>query len=401
MVRIFRWFRSLAKRAITSLPWVAGGQSPVLYSSERAITLIPLFASVRILADLVASLPVQTYRRVNGRSEPQTFIPPLLFRPAARDNLFEWLHKLVYSLALRGNAYGLIVASDDFGFPTQVEWLHPDEVYVDETRPTQPVYYWRGQVVPTIDIVHIAWVVAPGRVVGLSPVQAFASSIGVGLAATDYGRQWFVNGGVPSLTMRNNAKTLTPTESEEISERLAAKARAGKPLVHGNDWDLKTIEVNAEEAQFLQTIKANATQIAAIFGVPPEMVGGESGGSLTYNSPEQNTIYLVQVTLRPWLKRIEDRVSALLPGSLFARFNADAMIRTDLLSRYQAHEIALRSGWRNRDEIRALEDLGPIPDGTGQIFAQSMFTTPEPAQAARLQIGSGLNGHEIKELSHG
>ncbi|WP_405799287.1 phage portal protein [Streptomyces sp. NBC_01506] len=374
----FRWLASVSKRAITSVPWTAFGQGTGSVSSRRALTLIPLFACVRILADSIASLPIQTYRKNGASREILTFVPSLLFQPAARDNLFEWIHKCVMSMALRGNAYGLITARDDFGYPTSIEWLNPDEVWVDELRPTQPVYYWQGHVVPREQIVHIPWVVLPGKVVGLSPVQDFARTIGIGLSATEYGLSWFDNGGTPPWTMKNSSKALNADEADEISDRLAARVRARKPLVYGADWDFNALKVNPEESQFIETMRLNASQIAAIYGVPPEMVGGDSGGSMTYANVEQNAINFTGFTLRPWLARLEAKLSALMPGKEFVKFNVDAMIRVDLISRYTAYGMALGQGWRNRDEVRAIEDLPPLPDGQGQVYLPvAMLGGPE------------------------
>lgn len=373
----FRVAAGVAERAVDSLPWVQGGPRASVVSAERAVALIPLFACVRLLADNIASLPLKTYRQLGERREPQTFVPQLLFAPAARDDLFQWLHKMVVSLALRGNAYGLIIARDDFGFPTMIEWLHPDEVWVDETRPTLPIYTWMGTEIPREDVFHVPWVVMPGRVVGLSPVSAFAATIGVGLSATEYGRSWFDNGGTPPATMKNSQKTVSFDESEEIRQRLTAAMRTRQPLVFGSDWDFMALQVNPNESQFIETMRLNATQIAAIYGVPPEKVGGETGGSLTYNTVELNAIDMAQSTLRPWLVRIENRVSALMPPRQFVKFNVDAMIRVDTLSRYRAHQIAMLSGWRNADEIRTLEDLPPLPGGAGKIY-KPVATAPEP-----------------------
>lgn len=377
----FRWMAGVSKRAITSLPWSSGGLAGSPASeSARALQLIPLFACVRILADSIASLPVQTYRKNGASREMLTFVPSLLFAPAARDNLFEWLHKCVVSLALRGNAYGLITQRDAFGFPTMIEWLNPDDVWVDELRPTLPIFYWQGVEVPREQIVHIPWVVMPGRVRGLSPVAYFAHTIGVGLSATEYGLSWFDNGGTPPSVLKNGAKTINPEESAEISDRLAARVRARKPLVLGSDWDFEALKVSPEESQFIETMRLNASQIAAIYGVPPEMVGGDSGGSMTYANVEQNANAFVQFTLRPWLSRLEAKLSALMPGREFVRFNVDAMIRVDLRTRYEAHRIALQDGWRNRDEVRAIEDLPPLPPGQhGDIYLPvALLAAAEP-----------------------
>ena len=53
------------------------------------------------------------------------------------------------------------------------------------------------------------------------------------------------------------------------------------------------------------------------------------------------------------------------------------------MTRYQAHQISLNDGWRNRDEIRALEDLPPLPDGQGQVYLPvSMLGGPTNDPAA-------------------
>jgi HK97 family phage portal protein len=379
----FRWLAGVSKRAITSLPWGSGGLPGTTVSSEHAIRLIPLFACVRIIADSVASLPLQLYRKnLDGTRASIDFVPQLLFAPAVRDNLFQWLHKCMVSMAMRGNAYGLVTQRDEFGFPTMIEWLNPDDMWVDELYPTRPVYYWQGREVPLNDIVHIPWVVLPGKVVGLSPVQAFARTIGVGLSATEYGLSWFDNGGTPPATMKNAAKTITPDESEEISNRLSASMRSRKPLVFGQDWDFTALKVNPEESQFIETMRLNASQIASIYGVPPTKVGGDSGGSMTYANVEQEGIDLVTFTLRPWLVRLESKFSALMPGGEFVRFNVDAMLRTSLIERYTAYGMALDQGWRNRDQVRALEDLPPLPDGQGQIYAPGASAPALPRKEA-------------------
>jgi phage portal protein BeeE len=94
--------------------------------------------------------------------------------------------------------------------------------------------------------------------------------------------------------------------------------------------------------------------------VQPELIGGESGGSLTYANVEQRALDFLTFGLRPWLVRLEVGLSALLSSTTTVKFNAAALVRTDLLTRYQAHESAIRAGWKLRSEVRDLEDLPPI-----------------------------------------
>jgi phage portal protein BeeE len=43
------------------------------------------------------------------------------------------------------------------------------------------------------------------------------------------------------------------------------------------------------------------------------------------------------------------------------------MVRFDLKSRYEAHEIAIRAGFLTVNEVRELEDRGPLPDDGGAV----------------------------------
>ena len=70
---------------------------------------------------------------------------------------------------------------------------------------------------------------------------------------------------------------LTVEQADTAAARMKAKLRNGDPFVTGNDWDLDVPTIPAADEAFLRAIN-NATQIASIYSVPPEMVGGTTGG---------------------------------------------------------------------------------------------------------------------------
>jgi hypothetical protein len=71
----------------------------------------------------------------------------------------------------------------------------------------------------------------------------------------------------------------------------------------------------------------------------------------------------------PWIVRIEQSVSTfLLPGLQYIRFNVDARLRAKTKDRYESYQTALSNGFLSADEIRAMEDLGPLPKKLGQRY---------------------------------
>jgi HK97 family phage portal protein len=195
------------------------------------------------------------------------------------------------------------------------------------------------------------------------------------LAAQEYMEAWHATGGVPPGTFKNNSKTVDQKDAAVIKARLVEAIRSRQPIVHGADWDYTAITVPAYEAQFIATLKLGATQLGAIYGVPPELIGGETGGSMSYSSPEQREIELIQLTLLPWMSKVESHLSMLTPRGQCVRFDADALIRLDPLTRWSIYEKQRLIGGANIDEIRNKENMPPLPNGEGQDY------TPLPIAA--------------------
>lgn len=371
---------SVEQRAIVDLPWEAGGAAPSAsrVTFDRAVAFHAVFAAWRYLADQTATLPLHAYRDLGDRRQRMATLPQLFQQPSVQGTLVDWIHRAVISLLSRGNAVGMVTARDGFGFPTGVEWLNMADVYCDDgtgsRSPTgqagsfaRPVWYYQGREVPRDSILHIPWFPIPGRVLGLSPMAAYATTVQAGLGAQEYARDQYGLGQPPG-TYQNTAMVLEQEVAERVKARLVNAIRARQPIVYGKDWIYSPLSINPFEAQFIESQKLGATQIAAIYGVPPEKIGGEAGGSLTYNTVELNQIAAQTDAVRPLVTRLEAAFAKWLPERQYVKFNLDAPIRTDLKTRYEVHLLARQMGLRNVDELRELEDLDPIPNGQGGSF---------------------------------
>ena len=372
------FFRRAEQRAVMSVEgWGRGDDAALGSSMSSALSVVPVFAACRLISDSIATLPLQAYRKTGDVRTPIAL--PAVFDTETR---IEWVQQALMSLLLRGNAYGLVVARSGDGTPKRVQWLNPERVDIDETG-TKPVFRYNGTVVPDVDMKHIPAYAMPGTVKGLSPIGACSMLADTGAATQKMMRDWFAGRGIPGVTVQNNAKVLTAPEAEMISERLRAKMRTGRPFVHGMDWDVNFMSLPADDAGFVSSAKLNATQVATIYGIPPEMIGGETGSSLTYSTVEMNQHNLAALTLRPWLAKLEQEFSSWIYRPRYVRFNVDAMIRVDVKTRYDIHQIAREIGMRNVDEIRALEDLTPLPDGQGQDYNPLLKSTPAQPKESR------------------
>jgi HK97 family phage portal protein len=181
----------------------------------------------------------------------------------------------------------------------------------------------------------------------------------------------------PPGTFKNTEQTVDQEQADEIKGRLVHAIRTRQPMVHGRDWQFTPIAVKPEESQFIETAKLNVAAIARVFGIPPEMIAGEAGNSLTYASVEMRGIDFLTFGVRPWLVRLETAIGSLLPRGQFIRFNPGGLLKATTKESYEALEIGIRSGLLTPNEARAKQDLPPLPGGD-----QLAPSAPPPAEEA-------------------
>jgi len=287
------------------------------------------------------------------------------------------------SLLLRGNAYGLVKKVDVRGNPEMIQIIHPDYVSVVRLGPFGPFEFRvlgeKTELFPAGELMHIPAFTVPGTPVGLSPIDYARQGIGLGLAAEEFGARWFGDGAHPSAVLHTD-QSITSEQASQMKQRFNEAVKGRREVaVLGAGLEYQPIQVSASESQFLDTIKANATTIARFFGLgmAPEMIGAESGNSMTYVNVEQRSLNLLTYAARPWISRLEHAMSALVGTGVVVKANVDELLRTDSKTRVDIQEQRLRMGVRNVDEIRAEDNLPPLPNNEGQEYLWPPYAVKE------------------------
>lgn len=366
------------------LGWLGGGGYPV--SSEMAMRHATVWACVRIIADVVSTLPIDvlTGDPVTGATKTVDPTPTKITTPSAYATRLQWLWQVMASLLLRGNAYGMISAIDRLGYPSQVDLLPPEQIQVIKGDDGKKRFRVAGNtdLLTTSDVWHLPGPQLPGALEGLSPIRFASRTIGLGLDAEQWGSDYFRNGIHPTATFQSE-QTIKDDQAEEIKKRVK-RAQSNRDLVVlGAGGKLVPWQLDPAESQFLETQRVNAVAIAQIFGVPPEMIGEAArGSSITYANREQRAQDFLNNAVNQWLTRLEEALSAWFPRGTYIKFNTGALLRSDLLTRYQADQIAIQTGFMLRSEARALEDWPPIPgldDQPMPTASPPSPTSPPPA----------------------
>lgn len=210
-------------------------------------------------------------------------------------------------------------------------------------------------------ILHIrGWSHRPGSDRGTSPITLHRHSLGSALALSEFEGRFFRNGAAPSgvISQPGDYKEENLLRyRDQWDERHAGIANAGRPIILYNGATWETMGISLQDAQFVESKGFNTSEIARIFRVDPKNLTGEI-----------DMEKFLKVDLAPRLSRIESALRSdrdLFGGEddLFPEFLADAVLRPDIKTRYEAYRLARQGGWQTANEIRARENLPALPGG--------------------------------------
>lgn len=356
------WFDSVSMRSA----------SAVRVSPDTALRLSAVYACVRILSETMASLPLIVYRDaksgVKERVSDHWLHTLLCRRPNRYQNPFEWREMLQGHLALRGNAYNRIV-SNPRGEIVELIPLHPDRVRLEVLRSGEYRYrvtdrFGDETLLPRGEVWHLRALSSDG-LLGMNPIELARESLGMALAAQDYGARFFANDAKPTGGWIEFPGSFKDAEAKRVFRESYQAAQAGvnrgKVLVLESGMKFHEVGVSNKDAQFLELRKFQITDIARLFRVPPHMIGDLDRA--TFSNIEQQSLEFVMHTMTPWAERWEASLeSTLVPEGegLTVEFDFTNLMRGDAASRSAYYQSGIQNGWLTRNEARLAESLNPM-----------------------------------------
>lgn len=361
-----------------------GGQSTasgVRVTNDSALSIPSVFSAVSLIADSVGQLPLKVQRRKTTGSDDDPDHPAyalLHSLPNPEMTSIDMRSALQGHLLLRGNGYAEI-QRDTSGRPRALWPLRPDCMTVTRDAQRRIVYLYRlpdGQhakwtwdsgTLQSPPILHIRGFGYDG-LVGYSPLTLHRETFGLAKAAEEYGARWFRNGSRPSGVLHTDQVLsddvrLRLKNAWDATTKGLSNAHRVAVLEQGIKW--QQIGVTAEDAQMLETLRDVDGRVAAIFRVPPHLIGLTERSTSWGTGIEQQNIQFLQLSLMPWLVRWEQSLARdLLSVKGFAthqiRFVVQGLLRGDMSARSAYYRDMLDRGVLCINDVLALEDRNGI-----------------------------------------
>jgi len=335
-------------------------------TQEDSLKIGSVYACVRLIADTIASLPIDSFIRADGVRLQFRPRPVWLDSPDIGVTKDDHFQQVLVSLLLNGNSFTRIIR-DEEGEVLALSVLNPQftEVRRDSSGRLFYVYETRDRI-EDVDMIHIKDLCLPGELRGKSRIDLVKENLGLSRALEEFAARFFGQGSqtsgiiqFPGNLSREQAKNLVDA-FEDGHKGLRRSHRPG--ILFGGATFEKT-GVNPNESQFIESRQFAVEEIARVFRVPPSMIGVTTPGAQSYASVEANQLHFLQHTLTPYLSKVEAEYSVLLEGRAFVRFTTAGLLRGDIAARNASYQQGLLNGYLSVNDVRRLEDQSPIQGG--------------------------------------
>lgn len=355
-----------------------------LGADELYRTQANLRAVISFIADNIADLPLKVYLRASDTDRPRvtdSATAKLLARPNADTTTYEFVRELVSTLCLYDRAF-VIVAKDPKAESGWQMRIIPDgwvsKVDGDGWAPYSISIRTAniGEVqVPASDFIYFHGYSPRSPRLGCSPVDSLRGTLLEQIESQRYRNQVWRRGGRVGMYI-TRPKDVRSWDSETAKKWAVqfreaftgdAGSQSGGVPVLEDGMDIHTIQLNAKEAQWAESMTLSRSEVAAAYHVNPALIWHDQ--AQTYASAKDNARSLYAEALGPWLTMIAQRLNQFL----LPKIGADPLeyvefdIRRKLEGSFEERAAVLQSSvgapWMTRNEARAMSNLPRIEGG--------------------------------------
>lgn len=407
--RLWRYIRAQRRtdeeRPYPRIVYVPMRRAGMRVDHDTALTFSAVFAAVRFISQTIGYLSwhVMEPRADGGKQRVPDRAEALIGkRPNPEMSAMTFRETLLAWALTWGNGYAEI-ERDAARRPVALWPLTPDRVNPDRDNSGRLVYEVMGSTTGRVylspdDVFHLHGLGWDGRT-GYSVVSYAARSIGMGIAADEFGGSFYGNSTVVSGVLKHPGK-LGDTAYNRLKqwwkERHQGPDKAYEPAILEEGMEWQSMSMPLKDAEFIASRQFTVEDVARWFNIQPHKIGHLLRS--TFSNIEHQSIETITDTLMPWVKRLEEEADYKLFGQnsrRFTKINVNALLRGDFKTRAEYYERMARLGVFSINDILGLEDMNPIPNGDTRIVPMN-HTTLE-----RLISGESESGNDGGDMPPG
>ena len=370
----------------------------VIINLSNAMTIPAVFGAVEFLSNTIAGLPLNVYKKTETGREKQNAGIGVILHDAVSDEMtsFDW-RKYIMTRTLTGGRSISYIERDANDRVVNIFPLDPSKVKISTNGMSKSYIYMHGtpqQITYNArEIIDIPFDVEQDGLTTVSPVLKNSETLGLAIAATQYGAKFFQNGGVPPFVITGGFTSGQGMQraSEDLQKAIKQQSKDNRlALTLPDGHEIKPIGSDPEKSQLVELKRFLIEEIARIYSLPPVFLQDLTHG--TFSNTEQQDLHLVKHTIRRWVTQIEQELNLKLFGrndpSMYVEFNLDGLLRGDFATRMSGYATAIQNAIKTPDEVRSLENLPGIGGEANKLHIQGA-TVPLGSQSMSVQPSTG------------
>ena len=276
------------------------------------------YSCVNLRAQAMAQVPWKVYSvaKDGTRTElPDHPLTLLLKRPHPSFSWAELMQLCSMHIDLAGNFYLKEIRAGSAGKPLELAPLIPyavsiipDPFHIVSSYKYRPPGTGMDIAIPSQDMIQIKTLNPDNFLFGLPTIQAAAKSVDIDRDAGDWQKLSFQNRGVSDVAIvldENTTQDQYQALREHYREEVAGPTNARKPFF--TTKDVKTLNQNAVEMDYINSRQAIWQEIASAMGVPLPMIGVLTDATLANIQTSRRIFWLD--TMLPLLRMVEAQLN--------------------------------------------------------------------------------------------
>ena len=314
---------------------------------------VPAVARARnIICATIGSLPLEVYRDSNNS---RVATPPFIRQPDPRMTGQSVYTFLAEDLLFTGQGYLRILELGTDGRPLSAEWISTSRVTrtLDAEGFNVRYYSVDGTVVPQNGLGSLI------PFTGYDEGLLVRAGITIQTAlALEKAVKRFADEPTPNVVLKSNL----PMPAERVTALLNSwkEARQTRGTAFVNDTiDFQSIGFSPEQLTLNQARQYMASEIARACNLPEYYVGGNAGGSMTYSNVTAERRSLIDLSLRPLMTCITQRLSDndITPRGSVVKYDLEEFYSPSAQERADIYSKLIPLGVMTVEEAREREDL--------------------------------------------
>jgi HK97 family phage portal protein len=372
--------------------YIQDGTSRFSFTNRDLATNETIFSTVAMLSNAVASAPISVRQDFKKLKPKENTLARLLeYGP----NPFMTQFQFIRCMEVNRNTKGAGYAIKEYGRFNSLDslWVLKSEYVEPIMEAESKELYYKIRCDGENRFVHSSHIIAVNHIssdgyTAINPIDVLKNTIDYDREIKEFSLNQMQNGLKANLVIKLAAKL--DEDSTKLYNDMLQRFKKNGILYVDSGKDFQELKnTSFIDPKVFEVEEITVARVARVYNMP---VGKLLSGKSNYASSEQSDLEYIKDTILPIARMYEQEFSKKClteearDNGIQVKMSLNGFARGDMKTRGEFYFRGIRSSWFSPNDIRALEDMPPIPGGDTYYVSRDLV----PIDKIDLILGKGV-----------